>query len=129
MTLARYKVCSVLALGAQSSMRASLWPVFLRPPQSPRKSRSRSQRERVIGSCGALAMAALFKYLISVAVIGRPRRYPRRASEARLRRRPVDGLEVHGTEARSTIANMEDLPRSEERRVGKECRSTRLADD
>src|SRR5665811_2229171 len=31
--------------------------------------------------------------------------YPRRASEARLRRRPVDSLEVHGTEARSTIAN------------------------
>src|SRR5664280_602814 len=25
--------------------------------------------------------------------------YPRRASEARLRRRPVDSLEVHGTEA------------------------------
>jgi hypothetical protein len=36
--------------------------------------------------------------------------YPRRASEARLRRRPVDSLEVHGTEARSTVANMEDLP-------------------
>src|ERR1022692_1591442 len=36
--------------------------------------------------------------------------YPRRASEARLRRRPVESLEVHGTEARSTIANMEDLP-------------------
>jgi hypothetical protein len=36
--------------------------------------------------------------------------YPRRASEARLRRRPVDSLEVHGTEARSTIANVEDLP-------------------
>src|SRR5450759_4843735 len=36
--------------------------------------------------------------------------YSRRASEARLRRRTVDGLEVHGTEARSTVANMEDLP-------------------
>jgi len=36
--------------------------------------------------------------------------YPRRASEARLRRRPVDSLEVHGTVARSTIANVEDLP-------------------
>src|ERR1019366_8348392 len=36
--------------------------------------------------------------------------HPRRASQARLRRRPVDSLEVHGTEARSTIANMEDLP-------------------
>src|ERR1035437_640869 len=35
--------------------------------------------------------------------------YPRRASEARLRRRPVDSLEVHGTEARSPLANMEDL--------------------
>src|SRR5258708_18866915 len=28
--------------------------------------------------------------------------HPRRASKARLRRRPVDSLEVHGTEARST---------------------------
>src|SRR5450756_421631 len=36
--------------------------------------------------------------------------YPRLASEPRLRRRPVDSLEVHGTEARSTIANVEDLP-------------------
>src|SRR5450631_1473278 len=36
--------------------------------------------------------------------------YPRRASETRLRYRPVDSLEVHGTEARSTVANMEDLP-------------------
>jgi hypothetical protein len=36
--------------------------------------------------------------------------HPWRASEARLRGRPVDSLEVHGTEARSPLANMEDLP-------------------
>src|ERR1019366_4479794 len=59
MILARYKVCSVLALGAQSSMRASLWPVFLRLPQSPRKSRPRSQRERT---------ATLRKYLNRAAI-------------------------------------------------------------
>ena len=36
--------------------------------------------------------------------------------EARLRRRPVDSLEVHDTEARSTVANMEDLPSRPRRR-------------
>ena len=36
--------------------------------------------------------------------------YPRRASEARLRRRPVDGLEAHGTEAKSPLTNIENLP-------------------
>src|ERR1035437_1568275 len=35
--------------------------------------------------------------------------YPRRASEARLRRRPVDSLEVHGTEARSCRPRSRDL--------------------
>ena len=36
--------------------------------------------------------------------------YPRRTAEARHRRRPVDGLEIHGATARSTVANLEDFP-------------------